>query len=387
MKVLLLTQRFPPAIGGVENHVWNLAMRLHEGGDHVTVLTTDLRKDLPLERLAPGENGLPFSVRRFHAIRLAQMPHGLGIVAPAMIPEALTLDADVVHAHAYGYFPTFVGSLVQAFNGVPLVITTHSDPGRTSFAKAAFDWVVPALTLRRAQQIIALTEGESHHLQKLGVAGDRISVIPNGVNPGEFSPRSESPKPGTTCTVLFVGRCYPEQKGLQHLIRAMALLPPSLGVRLRIVGEDWGGTEGLRLLAESLGVANLVSFDGPLSRAGVVEAFRRSDMFALPSLFEPFGIAVLEAMSAGLPVVASRVGGVPEVVEEGSTALLVPPGDQRQLADALERLARDPALRAALGAAGRRRSLQFSWDRIAPQIRQVYREASRRRPSSPAGLP
>ena len=375
MRVLQLTQRFPPAIGGVEDHVLHLALKLQERGVDVRVATTDLRRDVPFERLPRRADAQPFPVARFPARKLADAPHGLGILAPSMLRAALRHDTDLLHAHAYGYFPTWVGSVARSLDGAALVLTPHSDGGRGGFAKRVFDRVVPRLTLQRASRVIALTHREASGLERLGVPRDRIAVIPDGVEPDECS-RIPTERPiRDRVTALFVGRLYPRQKGLEPLVRALALLPPGRGVELRLVGEDWGGAALVRRLAADLGVGHRVAVVGPVPRSQLLEEYANADLLVLPSLFEPFGIVLLEAMAAGLPVIASRVGGVPEVVVDGETGLLVEPGDPSELASALLRLADDLGLRVRMGARGRDRSRSYAWDALVPRVIAVYREA------------
>lgn len=379
MRVLQLTQRFPPAIGGVEEHVLHLATKLRERGVDVRVATTDLRRDFPFERLPPTEDARPFPVVRYPAHKLVDAPHGLGVISPAMLRGALDHGADVVHAHAYGYFPTWVGSLARSLDGAALVITPHSDAGGARLSKRLFDRIVPRLTLRQASRIIALTRHEASHLESLGLRRERIAVIPNGVDVAEFGdlplrrPRHEG------ATALFVGRLDPAQKGLEPLIEALALLPPSAGLRLRLVGEDWGGAPLVRRLSAALRVEDRIDVVGPVSRPQLLDEYARADLLVLPSLFEPFGIVLLEAMAAGLPVVASRVGGIPEVVVDGETGLLVEPGNPEDLASALLRLASDPDLRARMGDRGRQRSGSYSWDVLIPKVLAVYRDALQER--------
>ncbi len=374
MRVLQLTQRFPPAIGGVETHVYHLAAGLQRAGIDVEVAATDLRRDVPFERLAPEHEGYPFPVRRHASVRLAVIPHGLGVVAPSMLLDALGHQAEVVHAHGYGYFPTWAGGLARSLDGVAFVVTPHSDRGGVSLSKRAFDRFVPRLTLCRASRVIALTHHEASRLETLGVDADRIAVIPNGVDLAEFGePPARTDHAGVT--VLFVGRLDPSQKGLEFLVRALARLPASADVHLRLVGEDWGGLANVRALASQLGVRDRIALIGSLSRAELLQEYARSDLFVLPSRFEPFGIVLLEAMAAGLPVIASRVGGIPEVVADGETGLLVEPGDVEGLAGAMLRLAMDPALRASLGSRGRERARSYSWDVVVPQVLATYREA------------
>lgn len=375
MRVLQLTQRFPPAVGGVEAHVLHLASGLQDAGVDVAVATTDLRRDTPFERLPSGTEPFPFPVRRHRAHRLADVPHGLGVVAPSMLLDALGHSADVLHAHAYGTFPTWAGSVAHALDGAALVVTPHSDRGQDSFSKRAFDRIVPRFTVRRATRVIAVTRHEAAHLVSVGVDRERIAVIPNGVDLDEFSGTGERRVSPPRLTGLFVGRLDPTQKGLIPLVQSLALLPGSLEFRVRLVGEDWGGMGVVRDLAERLGVADRLEVVGGVSRSALLEEYARADLLLLPSTFEPFGIVLLEAMAAGLPVIGSRVGGVPEVVVDGETGLLVEPGNPADLAAAVLRLAEDADLRARFGARGRERARSYSWDVLVPRILSVYRAA------------
>jgi len=370
-----LTQRFSPALGGVETHVYHLAMGLSERGLSTEVFTTDLLTDLPFRRLNGGIPPAPFPVRRFHAVKWLEIPHGLGILSPRMALALLRNGPQVVHAHAYGFFPVIAGGLAEMLRGIPLVVTAHSDAGGPSFSKRLLDWAVPPLTLQRANRVIALTNREAQNLQRLGVDPDRIRIIPNGVNLKEFEGIKQSDEPREILRLLFVGRIYPQQKGLEHLLNALKILAIRWKLHLTLVGEDGGGLERVHALARTLGVEESVTFTGRLPRSELIRAYQAADVFVLPSLFEPFGIVLLEAMAAGLPVVASRVGGIPDVVEEGKTGLLVEPGNSRALAETLEGLLSDPGLRRRMANAGRARAADYSWDRILPQILEVYHDA------------
>lgn len=375
LRVLQLTQRFPPAIGGVEEHVLHLALGLRRQGVDVRVATTDLRRDVPFEHLPPRPDTLPFPVVRYRARKLADAPHGLGIMSPGMVLGALEDGSDILHAHAYGYFPTWVGGLAGSLDGAALVVTPHAGPGGGTWAKRVFDRIAPELTLRRASRLIALTQYEARYLESLRVAADRITVIPNGVDRDAFLglPVERPARDGVTA--LFVGRLYPRQKGLERLVEALARVPASARLRLRLVGEDWGGASLVRRRSAVRGIADRVTIVGAVSRDALVREYAEADLLVLPSLFEPFGIVLLEAMAAGLPVVASRTGGVPEVVADGETGLLVEPGDPAGLASALSRLAEDRGLRIQMGARGRARSAAYSWDAIVPKVVSVYRQA------------
>ena len=372
--MLQLTQRFPPAIGGVEEHVYHLALGLTRAGHNVEVLTTDLLRSTPFTRMGSNPGQYPFPVIRARVWKLFEAPHGLGILAPSMVRHMLNSQAQIVHAHAHGFFPTFAGSLGKALDGQALVITPHSDAGRPSLSKRFFDFVVNQLTLKRASRVIAVSHHEAAHLAALGVPAERIRVIPNGVDLQEFNgPRGQ--RQGDRVRGIFVGRLDPDQKGLATLFRALALLPPDLPLEVRLIGEDWGATEILRLTAMQLGITNRVVFVGKVDRQALLNEYREADFLVLPSLFEPFGIVVLEAMATGLPVVASRVGGIPEVVRDGRTGILVEPANARALADALMELCRDENLRITMGADAKDRAAAFDWKTITPRILSIYQEA------------
>lgn len=375
MQVLQLTQRFPPAIGGVEEHVLHLSRKLRERGVDVRVATTDLRRDVPFERLSAPNDSYPFPVVRHRAYRLSDAPNGLGILAPAMLLDVLNGSADVVHAHAYGHFPTWAGSAAYTLGRSAVVITPHSDQGHPTLSKRIFDRVAPRFTLRQSSRVIAVTRREADHLVDLGLDAGRIAVIPNGIEPGEFLSIPRPHPPRDSVTGLFVGRLASRQKGLEPLVEALARVPRNLNLHLRIVGEDWGGASLVDRLAVRLGVRDRITMTGALPRKALLAEYAQADFLALPSLFEPFGIVLLEAMAAGLPVVASRVGGIPEIVADEQTGLLVEPGDVRGLAAALARMAGEPELRGRYGERGRARIGPYSWEALVPRILAVYREA------------
>jgi glycogen synthase len=374
VRILELTQRYPPALGGVERHVERLAHELALAGARVEVVTTDLRRDRPFTREIFDPSLGPVQVRRHRAVRWLRDRRGLTIAAPGMLADALRARVDIVHAHAFGYFPTWVGRITRSLRNIPLVVTPHSDRGEGTDRSHLYGAAVARATLRKAERTIALTRLEAAWLESLGVKAERIRVIPNGIDLTEFAAlpprRSHSGGP----RVLYVGRLQPEQKGLETLVEAFAQLPRALDAQLRFVGEDWGGLARIVQVAHDRDVTDRVSTTGPVSRPELLAEYSSSDLFVLPSRFEPFGIVLLEAMAAGLPVVATRVGGIPEVVDESRTALLVSPGDALSLADAIRRVLTDPALAARLGATGRQHVERFSWPRLVPEYLQTFSE-------------
>ena len=372
MRVLEVTQRFRPAIGGVEDHVGRLSRELRRAGIEVDVATSDLLRDRPFLRLASRSDADEPGVHRHAALPIAPLPHGLGIVAPGMVRETLASRADVVHAHAFGYPPTWAAALRHAFGRGPVVITPHSDEGGGGRLSASYGRVMARWTVGHADGVIALTEHERELLVRREVPRERIHVIPNGVDLPEFEHLGARAADSGGFRVLFVGRLYTAQKGLDTLMGALDLLGPP--AELRLAGEDWGAGESITRWAESRREPSSVKLLGMISRSALLEEYRSADVLVLPSRFEPFGIVLLEAMAAGLPVVASRVGGIPEIVDDGRTGLLVPAGAPDRLADALRTLREDSALARRFGAEGRRRVERFSWARLGPRFVELFRE-------------
>ena len=379
MRVLEVTQRYPPALGGVEIHVEAIARGIRAAGHEVEIVTTDLARDRPFTRLRTAPPTDPFPVRRHRAVHLLPAPHGLGIVAPGMGLDLLTARADVVHAHAFGMAPTWLAVAARRLRSTPLVIETHADAGRGTSGSRAYARAVTRLTLRPADRIVVQTHLEASWLSSLGAPVDRIALIPDGIDLSEFAglPARASSSRGTT--VLFVGRLYPEQKGLEPLVRAMARVPRELGLELRLVGEDWGGVELVQRLGRELGVADRITMTGPLPRDALLLEYARADLFVLPSLFEPYGIVLTEAMAAGYPSWLRGSEGFrrwwPKERTRSSARPTTPSPSRERSNDSLgtESCGRD------LLAAGRVRVEQFSWKRVIPQWIRLFESVMSRR--------
>ena len=373
MKVVELTQRFPPAWGGVEVTLGELVPRLVSAGIEVEVITTDLERSRPFTRRAfqdPPE-GVP--VRRCRAVRTLPLPLGLGVVAPGMLVAAAASRADVLHAHAFGQWPTWVGAALRRLRRTPLVVTTHADPGRGLTFSALYHRAVVRATLRRADRVIVQSGREAAFLRSAGVPPGRLVRIPTGIALEEYDRPPRAPA-SARVRVLSVGRLDPEQKDLAGLLTAFAALPPSRPVELRIIGDDWGGAALLREMAGRLGIGGRVEVRTGVPRAELLRAYREADLFVLASRFDSFPRVLLEAMAAGLAIVASRVGGVEEIVRHGENGLLVSPGDARGLAESIGALASDEGLRARFGSVSRQRAEAYDWKRLIPAYRALFEE-------------
>jgi len=378
MRILLAAQRFPPAIGGVDRHVQALAERLPAEGVEPVVVTTDLRTPRPWRRFTSSElpPTTPFRVFRHRPFSLLPLPNDLGIVSPGMLLRLGKEPGALIHAHGFAQFPTWAGALAAALRRLPLVVTPHSDPGRPRWGRAMFDALVKEGTLAPARRVIAETEMERRFLIRIGVPPERLRVIPGGIDLAACPPPIPRERaPAEPLRVLFVGRVDFDQKGVDVLLEAAGRLAHRSDLEWRIVGEIWVPPEALLARRSRLPSTVRLTITGRRSEPELDAEYRSADLLVVPSRFEPFGLVLLEGMARGLPIIASRVGGMPELVGDSGAALWVPPGDPGALAEAIERLADDPTLRRRLAAAGRPRVEAFDWARQIPQVVAVYREA------------
>ena len=402
MRIALLSNEYPPHVyGGAGVHVEYLSRELAraDGGAHrVDVLSFGEQREthgsLHVRGIAPPV-ALPAQDPR-HARLLDALVRNLAMVGAVEAP-------DIVHCHTW--YTHLAGSLARPLTGARLVLTTHSlEPHRPwkveqlGTAYHATTWI-ERTAYQNADGVVAVSRAMKEDVQTLyGVAPERVHVIHNGIDPEEYRPRL-SPETlrrlgvdPEVPMVLFVGRIT-RQKGILHLVRAVRHLEPGVQVVLCAGAPDTPeiAAEMARLVEEARAdsAARLVWIPEILPKEDVIALYSHAAVFVCPSVYEPFGIINLEAMACETPVVASAVGGIPEIVVHGETGLLLPfeaeggdspePRDpeafSQQLAAAINELMGDPARRAAMGAAARARVLdQFSWRRIAELTLGFYRD-------------
>jgi len=305
---------------------------------------------------------------------------------------AAVASADLVHSHTW--YANLAGHLAALLYGVPHVVTMHSlEPLRPWKAEqlgggyALSSWC-ERVAAESAAAVVAVSDGMRADVLAAypAIPPDRVRVIRNGIDPGEYAPDPATDvlarhgvNPGRP-SVVFVGRIT-RQKGLPVLLKAAQQLDPAAQLVLcagqpdtaDLADEVAGLVAGLQ--ATRSGVVWLPEM---LPKREVIQLLTHATVFACPSLYEPLGIVNLEAMACGTAVVGSDVGGIPEVVTDGETGLLVPPDDPGALASALNSLLADPGRAEAMGRRGRERAIaEFSWPAIAEQTAALYAELAR----------
>ncbi len=389
MKVAQLSTRYPPGPGGVERHVAEVAARLGTRGHSVDVYTSDLYREFPMQRLGPEvprEEQRPFG--RVHRLPVWSLPGELHYPFFRGLGRALARDApEVVHAHTYGTNQVAAARRHRRRTGTPFVLTAHFHPIWSIHGgwlrhriRGFYDRRLAGPVLGEASRVIVQTHEEERLLRELGLALPPVEIVPPGYSPLPDPPETAGTFPDRMGLagpyVLFVGRLA-SNKGLVELLEAFAALArDDATAQLVLVGEDGGMRASLEVRSRGLGLEGRVRFLGHLAdEALLAAAYRDARCTVLPSEYEAFGLVLLESLAQGTPVIASRVGGIPEFIDDERTGLLVPPGDVPALSAALVRLWNDPALARRLGRHGRTEVVpRYTWDRLVDRLEAVYRE-------------
>ncbi|MGW7299895.1 glycogen synthase [Streptomyces sp. NPDC054829] len=378
MRVGLLTREFPPDVYG-------------GAGVHVEFLARELRSLVDLEVHCWGEGRADGVVRHRPWPALDTANDALRTFSVDLAMTAALEGADLVHSHTW--YANLGGHLAKLLHGVPHVMTAHSlEPLRPWKAEqlgggyALSSWA-ERTAVESADAVIAVSAAMREDILACYPALDpaRVRVVHNGIDTGIYRPDR-----GTDVLerigldrshpyVLFVGRIT-RQKGVPHLLRAVRDIDPATQVVLCAGAPDTPEIDReFRELYEELSRvrAGVHWIPQMLPRPEVIQLLTHAAAFVCPSVYEPLGIVNLEAMACGTPVVASRVGGIPEVVEDGKTGLLVPVDDdfEDSLARALDAVIGDPEGSRAMGEAGRERAVgEFGWDAVARRTANLYAE-------------
>src|SRR5829696_1375475 len=363
--------RFDP-IGGMQNHTAELTRALDRRGIVQTVLTTRPPTAPYFQHLGDLARVIRvgFPIRRFRQLYAPQA---------AIIAPVLAARSDVVHVHLGEDLAVLpLGAATARLHRLPLVLTVHTSLRHTLAVSDLRSAVLKTLggPIERwgehsAEAVLVITPRLLRLLLADGVDEHRIHLIPPGVNSSLFEGPFEDPFAGIRRPrVLFVGRLA-AQKGVSTLVEAAGLLEdPSAQV---ILVGDGPKRKALECEAKRLGVADRLHFVGFVAHDRVPAVLAHADLLVLPSLYEELGTVLLEAMQAALPIVASKTGGSPDVIEEGVNGLLVPPGEPEALAHAIDRLLVDRDLACRLSEGAQERGKDYDWEVLAERVLAVYR--------------
>ncbi|MFN0074185.1 MAG: glycogen synthase [Chloroflexota bacterium] len=396
MKALFLTNEYPPNVYG-------------GAGVHVEFLTAELARIMDVDVRCFGDQALSQDHLSVHGYGIDYLsmtaPKPLqpvfGAMARNIAAVATDVDADIVHCHTW--YSHLGGILAKQAYSIPLVLTVHSleplRPWKQEQLGGGYDvtkWI-ERTAIEMADAIVGVSaETRTDVLRLFNVDPARVHVIHNGIDLNLYRPAESNAALAHYGIdqhrpyVLFVGRIT-RQKGIIHLVRAIRDIDPRAQVVLCAGAPDTAeiGAEMHAAVAEvQASRSDVIWIQGMVPRDDLIQLYTHAAVFCCPSIYEPFGIINLEAMACGTPVVASAVGGIPEVVVNGETGLLIPLQQYREspfepidpmkfsadLAAGINCLLDDALLRERMGAAGRRRvEERFSWTAIAERTAALYR--------------
>lgn len=395
MKALLLTNEFPPHIYG-------------GAGVHVEYLSRELARFMPVEVRCFGDQNTVSGDLTARGYGLDSSGYTcppplksvFGAVQRTLDFNTTNIDADVVHCHTW--YAHWGGILAKLNYGIPLVITVHSleplRPWKREQLGGGYDFTcwLERTALEMADAVIAVSQDTKRDVERFfNIRPDRLHVIYNGIDLDEYRPvttRASLERFGIRADqpyVLFVGRIT-RQKGIIHLVNAIRHFDPGFQIVLCAGAPDTPeiAAEMKQAVAQAQKEhEGVIWIEEMLDVPTKVELYSNAAVFICPSIYEPFGIINLEAMACGVPVVASSVGGIKEVVVHGETGYQVPleqvqgssfePVNPTQfsfdLADRVNALMSNEAKRKAYGAAGRQRAeAVFGWPAIARQTADLY---------------
>ncbi len=375
--------------GGMNVYVLQLAKEFARRGRRVDVFTRHHDPDDPeTVRLEDGArvvhlNAGPFDAGKYDLVNY--IPEFLAALREFRRAEGVGYD--LIHSHYW--LSAQAGAALSREWGRPHFVTFHTLAKTKLRARAgerepALRQNIESRAMRSADKIIVSTREELQDVTRLyGASESKTEIVPAGVDLAAFAPVDKDAARRELGirergVLLYVGRIEP-LKGIEILLRAMTLMEWGSGLRLLIVGGDAGGDaemERLKALAAELGIAESTTFTGPVPQSALPTYYSAADAFVLPSHAESFGLAALEAMACGVPVVVSRVGGLKTFIDSGVSGYLVPWRCPEAFAQRLDVLLASPELRDSMGRAARQKALSMGWDKAAQRTLALYDSAN-----------
>jgi len=364
----MVTPCYHPVKGGTEQVVRNLSITLNKRGIHTDIMTFNINRKWHSTCKGKIEKIDGLSVYKIPALNWFPLTHsnritmGINLIPGRFINRLKNYD--IIHFHEDLTFPFF-----SYFVNKPKIFHLHGLD--VDFYKRYF--LSRFILNHIADRYICLTKIMEKNLTELGVPKDKIRRLPNGVDVNIFHPSGEK----KDNLALFVGRISPE-KGLHVLLKSLHYLEKS--IHLVIIGPPgWNHTyyEGiLRLMEkENKKGKHKITYLGSQDQANIIEWYRKASILVLPSFGEALSVVCIEALSCETPVVATNVGGVPEVVRDGENGILVPPNDVVKLAEAIQFLLNNEEVRSKFGRRGRKWVMkQFSLEAVVEKLQRFYKE-------------
>lgn len=364
MKITQAVTRYWPAIGGVEDYVRMISEPMACLGHNVTVITTDLLKfgaeGGRVNTLNEVLNKVVIRRKKTSTLRFKNYD-----ICPALLFSLLGEKSDVIHAHSFMYFCADAAALAARFRGIPLVFNPYVVTSRaSSFIGNLYKKTFGRL-LMSADIVLAISKYEKSVIEAMGYAPKRIEIVSPCVDLKEFAENGvanvyEQYGAEHSKIILSVGRLV-KSKNFDILIKAMPYILKAMPeARLAFAGPDFGERRYLEYLVKGLKLENHVHFLGHLKRRELISAYKNASIFAFAGYNEAFGIVFIEAMAAGLPIVAVNACASSEIVEDGVNGFLVSPCDPSAFAREIVKMLGDDNMRCAF----KKKSIEISKKRF-----------------------
>ena len=380
-RVCLVTHYFPPHKGGIEQVSYEQSKRLTQKGYQIDVLTSKFE----------GRNLNPMKGLTIHHYPSLNVAKRFGVPYPIISSNAYKIfdkiisECDLVHAHGHVYMASYLAGLVAKKHKKPFIVTQHNTfIDYRSFLNAVEqvnDFVIGKSVLKNADRIITVSKETMKYVLSLGADKTKTSVIHNGVDINRFHPmnKEESRKqlelPTDRKIILSVRRLV-YKNGLGTLIESVPPVAQKHPDILFVVAGKGPSRKLIENRIKELKTQNNIKLAGFVPDNQLSTIYAAADQFVLPSASgEGLPLVLLEAMSTGLPVIATAVGGTPEIVTQNKNGVLIPPKNPTAMADAILTLLENKNLALSIGEAARKTIEQkFSWEENVRQLEKIYKE-------------
>ena len=358
MKIAIITYHFLPNwLGGIEIATYHLAKQLAKRGHEIHIIVLHDKKMAKESK----ENG--FYVHRIAFKKI--LFFGIVLSWLKALINLRKIDPDVIHVQSIGVgVPAYLAKL---FMRKPYVVWGH---GFDVYFPWRFKKIIAKIVIKNADVVIALSENMRDKIKE--IYRRDIKIIPNGIDMELFRDESEhSIHNNDKKLILFVGSLRPV-KGVIYLIEAMNIIRQDIPeVRLLIVG-DGEDKKKLTEFVEKSDLKKYVHFAGKIENEKIPAYMAKSDVFVLPSLSEGFGIVVIEAMASGLPIIATNVGGLPDIIKDGENGFLIQPKRPEEIAKKINIIFKNDKLREKIRKNNKEKSKKYSWNIIAKDLEDIY---------------
>jgi glycosyltransferase involved in cell wall biosynthesis len=383
MHIAQISLRYAPALGGVEYHVLNLVNELAKKGHKITVYTSYFLDNMKEDTsLLPFEENQNITVRRYRFLKL-MYGRDSTYIQPRIFSDLSKEKPDIIHVHGFRFFPVYGGIMFTYFSRVPVVATLHHDPQLNATVLQRLHDQIFLGRLDRFAKIIALTEFEKGFLTNT-VSKEKIMVIPNGVSDMfiEMCDRflnirdqlRTNLKVFHKFVMICVGRVVPS-KNIEIILQAMSALscPLKDNIILVICGPTNDNYKAKLLqLANDLKLQHNVIFYGQVTEEEKAMFLCSADLFVFPTRSEGFGIVMLEALAAGLPVLASNIGTIASFINQWPTVYLLDPNNHSQWSTYIELVYNDRKIIVDKARQTRKLMNDFKWSALAGEILDTY---------------